>query len=52
MEEYIVQIETFLRGQMTQREEIAFKESLVSNEDLRLLALSVVMVLRAFQKVR
>jgi len=48
MEEYIVQIETFLRGQMTQQEEYAFKESLSSNEELRLLALSVAMVLRAF----
>lgn len=52
MEEYIDQIEKYLRGQMTQREEIAFKESLASNEELRLQALSVVMVLRSFQKVR
>ena len=50
MEEYIDQIEKFLRRQMGQYEEKAFKESLAENEELRLLALSVAIVLMAFQK--
>ena len=52
MEEYIDQIEKFLRRQMGQGEEKAFKESLAENEELRLLALLVVQMLKLYQKMR
>lgn len=52
MEEYIDQIEKFLRGQMENGEEKVFKESLSANEQLRLLALLMVQTLRLYQKKR
>lgn len=50
MEEYIDQIEQFLRGQMTKQEEIVFKSSLISNIDMRLFAFIVAYILRTSQK--
>ena len=52
MEDYIEQIEKFLRGQMEKGEEKAFKESLAENEELRLLALLVVQMLKLYKKMR
>jgi hypothetical protein len=50
MEEYINQIEQFLRGQMNPQEEITFKASLASNMKMRLFASIVTYLLRAYQK--
>lgn len=46
MEEYIELIEKFLRGQMGQEEESAFKSSLATNEHLRSCALIVAHLLK------
>ena len=46
MEEYIELIEKFLRGQMDQKEEDAFKTWLKTNEHLRLCALIVAYMLK------
>ena len=50
MGDYINQIEQFLRGQMNQQEEAAFKVALSSNDHLRSLARIMTLVLRAYQK--
>ena len=50
MEEYIDQIEQFLRGQMNPQEEYAFKASLASNKKKRLFASIVSFLLRLYQK--
>ena len=50
MEEYIDRIEKFLRGQMNQQEEAAFKVALSSNDRFRSLARIMTLVLRAYQK--
>lgn len=50
MEEYINQIEQFLRGQMNPQEEITFKASLASNMKMRLHALILTFLLRPHQK--
>lgn len=46
MEEYIDQIEKFLRGQMSQEEERAFMKSLTRDANLRQYAFIVTYVLR------
>ena len=46
MEEYIDQVEKFLRGQMSQLEENSFRESLISNENLRSFVFIVVFMLK------
>lgn len=46
MKEYIDQIETFLRGQMSQEEEGVFKSSLAIDEHLRSLAFILTNLLR------
>ncbi len=46
MEEYIDQIEKFLRGQMNQNEEGAFKTSLTTDAHLRSLAFIVASILK------
>lgn len=46
MEEYIVQIEKFLRGQMNQKEEVVFKLLLKTDARLRSLAFIVVYMLK------
>ena len=50
MDEHIKQIEKFLRGQMNQQEETAFKVALSSNNRFRSLARIMTFVLRAYQK--
>ena len=45
MEEYINQIEKYLRGQMSEEEEGAFKASLTTDEHLRSLAYIVAYIL-------
>lgn len=50
MEEYINQIEQFLRGQMNPQEEITFIASLASNKKKRLIAFIVTFLLRSHQK--
>lgn len=52
MEEYIDQIEQFLRGQMNQREEIGFKEGLRTNLDERFLAFSITTLLNIFGQTK
>ncbi len=51
MEEYIDQIEKFLRGQMSQEEESAFKKSLTKDAHLRSYAFIMTFILKA-QKLR
>lgn len=46
MEEYINQIEKFLRGQMTQKEELTFKTSLITDVRLRSYAFIMANMLR------
>lgn len=46
MEEYINQIETFLRGQMSLEEEIAFKRSLATDAHLRSLSFIIVYMMK------
>ena len=46
MENYIDKIEKFLRGQMSQKEEDAFKASLTIDTHLRLFAFIVAFMLR------
>ena len=46
MEEYIEQIEKFLRGQMSQREEVTFKTSLATDSHLHSCAFIVVYILK------
>jgi len=46
MEKYVIQIEQFLRGQMSQEEEGAFKTSLMSNETQHSLAYIVTFILK------
>jgi hypothetical protein len=46
MEEYIEQIEKFLRGQMSQEEERGFKRSLAINSHLRSYAFILANILR------
>ena len=48
MEEYIDRIEKFLRGQMTQQEEVNFKEDLSKNAQLHSQALSLALILKSF----
>lgn len=50
MEDYVDQIEKYLRGQMTKQEELTFKVALLSNENFHSLALSITYILRSFQK--
>ena len=50
MEEYIDQIEKFLRGQMSQEEEGVFKTSLATNDHLRSLAYIVTSILKKTKK--
>jgi len=50
MEEYVNQIEKFLRGQMDQKEENVFKSSLTTDERLRLCALIVAYMLKRQKK--
>ena len=46
MEKYIIQIEKFLSGQMTQKEEFTFKTSLITDVRLRLYAFIITNMLR------
>lgn len=46
MEDYIEQIEKFLKGQMSQQEESVFKEFLISNVPLRSTTFLVVFMLK------
>ena len=46
MEKYTEQIEKFLRGQMSQQEEKAFKEELSTNEQLRSFAIAMALILK------
>lgn len=46
MEEYIDQIERFLGGQMSEKEEVFFKASLTTDEHLCSLAFIVAYILR------
>lgn len=46
MTEYIDQIEKFLRGQMSQEEEVTFKSSLATDANLRLYAFIVAYMLK------
>lgn len=46
MGEYIDQIEKFLRGQMSKREEMVFKTSLITDTHLRSFAFIVAYMLR------
>lgn len=46
MEEYIVQIEKFLKGQMSKRKEVKFRTSLKTDAHLRLLAFIVASILK------
>lgn len=46
MEEYINQIETFLKGQMSQKEEDTFKRSLAINAHLRSLSFIIVYMMK------
>lgn len=46
MEEYVDKIEKFLRGQMSQGEEVIFKTSLETDVCLRSLAFTVAYLLR------
>lgn len=46
MEGYIDQIEKFLRGQMTKREEVVFKTSLKTDVHFRSFAFIVVSILK------
>ena len=50
MEEYIDQVEKFLRGKMSQEEELTFKEILKSDEQLCSLAIIVTVMLMCVQK--
>lgn len=47
MEEYIDQVESFLRGQMSLQEEAAFKASISSNEHFLSLAWTVVVLVKS-----
>ena len=51
MEEYIDQIEKFLRGQMSQEEEGLFKALLTTDEHLKSLSFLVVYMLRVKKSV-
>lgn len=46
MEDYIEQIEKFLKGKMSKREEVIFKTSLTTNAHLRSCAFIVTYILR------
>ena len=46
MEDYVIQIEKFLRGHMSLDEEVDFKISLTANEDFRSLALLLASMLK------
>ena len=46
MDDYIEQIEMFLRGQMGQKEEVAFKTSLTTDVHLHSLAFIVAYILK------
>lgn len=50
MEEYMNQIEMFLKGQMSNQEEDAFKSRLASDELFRSLALSISIILKCYEK--
>ena len=50
MEDYVDQIEKYLRGQMTKQEELTLKAVLSSDDNFHSLALSIIHVLRSFQK--
>lgn len=50
MEDYVDQIEKYLRGQMNKQEELALKVALSSDENFHSLALSIIYILRSFQK--
>ena len=50
MEEYTEQIEKFLRGQMNQQEEKAFKEELSTNGQLRSFAITIAFILKTLHK--
>ncbi len=51
MEEYIDQIEKYLRGQMSHQEENNFKEVVKSNKQLRSLALIVALMVKFIRKI-
>ena len=46
MEEYVNQIEKFLRGQMDQKEEDAFKKSLITDAHMRTCAFIVTFIIK------
>ena len=46
MEEYVNQIEKFLRGQMDQKEEDAFKKSLITDAHMRTYAFIVTFIIK------
>lgn len=50
MEEYISKIERFLKGQMSNKEELDFKLRLASDKPFRSLALSMSIILKYFIK--
>ena len=50
MMEYVDQIEKFLRGQMSQREEMIFRASLITNPRFRLYAFIMAIMLRKYKK--
>lgn len=50
MEEYISKIERFLKGQMSNKEELDFKLQLASDKPFRSLALSMSIILKNFTK--
>ena len=50
MEEYISKIERFLKGQMSNKEELDFKLQLASDKPFRSLALSMSIILKYFTK--
>jgi len=46
MEEYVNQIEKFLRGQMDQKEEDAFKKSLITDAHMRTCAFIMTLMVK------
>lgn len=50
MEDYVDQIEKYLRGQMNKQEELALKVALSSDENFHSLALSIIYILKSFRK--